>query len=460
MRCRFTVLLAMFFVLSPTAFAAEIHLIEGDLVVEVPGFPHHPLTIKLPESPRSAAVVFRGAFELFDSVKLKNALRDAKERHPGETVYLYIDSPGGAYSEALKILDLMEEFRTHTPIVTVACGPGAFSAGAMIWLGGTECQIIGGSVVGFYAPYYADTRKTTPELIANVRKRMMKNAWRLPAFREYAQDMADYVEALFADQGAEGFLVAFIDWKKKRLELDMWTQKVLAELPRRWLAGYDEAWDSFLKTSSRVPSAYGFLAWGNPDGGVDKWYNKNERLGLPSTAEYLQGKGLIKEDIPPISIYSATFTEEDALPKFGNTEIDSHVFLTDDAVSLRPLFQWHWGNASTAFWNYSVIEDKKNGLFSTSAEGWMLKLDNLRKGGITEKNITEKDIIDGYLNAITLKWQRYLKSEGEVWTLKTGGSYADNTKHYFFKTPSYPPFGMCRERLPLKFITKLGMWDR
>lgn len=350
------VLLAFTAIAGPTSstIAAEIHLIEGDLEIDIQALEAR--SIKLPQSPRSASVVFRGKFELFDSVKLKNALRDAKDRHPGETVYLYIDSPGGAYNEALKILDLMEEFRKHTPIVTVACGPGAFSAGAMIWLGGTECQIIGGSVVGFHAPYYSESSSTTPELVENVRERMMRDASRLPAFREYAQDMADYVGSLFAQQGPAGFLVAYIDWKKKRLELDMWTPKELAELPQRWLTGYDEAWDTYLTTSVSAPYI-----------GCQR-RKTYKSLGLPFPSDYLKTKKLVKEDVPPISVFSVTFTEEDDRPKFGKTEVDSHVFLNDDATSLRPLFAWHFHYGAAGAFSHVPLAGGRE----TTLSLWML----------------------------------------------------------------------------------------
>ncbi len=124
----------------------------------------------------------------------------------GRQVVLDIETPGGLAVEGV----IMSDMITNYPgtIATRAVGSGAWSAGAMMWIGGDIQVIEDDSVVGFHLAYVPDCRSCDTAGINGIIGGVIANAvtanggpW--PAARSLLIDMATVRDAF----GPQGFVM-------------------------------------------------------------------------------------------------------------------------------------------------------------------------------------------------------------------------------------------------------------
>jgi hypothetical protein len=97
-------------------------------------------------------VSFSGPVEFGDADNLERIMRGLG----GHAFTLEIETPGGMAVEGISMCDMITSY--PGTITTVAVGSGAWSAGAMMWIGGDITTIQTGSVVGFHLAYIPGCR--------------------------------------------------------------------------------------------------------------------------------------------------------------------------------------------------------------------------------------------------------------------------------------------------------------
>lgn len=221
-----------------SVFAAEV-VDLGDAYEKIGAIEYPAGEWHMPRTRPTAGAYFRGPVELFDFIKLKKILNKHKIES-ADPFYLYIDTPGGRYAECIKMMDYLSEFRAKRPLITIAIGEGAFSAGAMMWACGDTYLIADGSVVGFHAPYSIEsdgTEITNQEWVAHMKSRLLDECSRIPEFIDYAEGISEYVGSVFEESGASGFLIVE-PTSTGDFDIDMWTEQELQNKHGRWADAY------------------------------------------------------------------------------------------------------------------------------------------------------------------------------------------------------------------------------
>jgi len=194
-------------------------------------------------------VHIQGEIDLFDSVRLKQALRKLELADHVKAVMISIDSPGGLYLEAPRMIRAIRDYAAEhdVKVVTAAVGEGAWSAAAMVWLAGDVLQIVdGGAAVGFHAAYDPRDLSVAEELLPEIRGLIEDNFARMQrgGFRWKEDELAaakvdvdfigesisDYLELAFETKGASAFLVLDSD-----LEVDLWEAESLEKRTATWI---------------------------------------------------------------------------------------------------------------------------------------------------------------------------------------------------------------------------------
>lgn len=192
----------------------------------------------------------QGPIDVFDSVRLKQALESIELDKDVKAITISICSPGGVYFEAPKMIDVIRAYakENNVKIITSAVGRGAWSAAAMVWLAGDCAQIArGNSAVGFHAAYDPRDKSKAKQLVPQIQslirthiKRMSAGAFEFgkDSFRPkklkrdtkfIADSIADYISIAFDAKGPGGFLVI-----KSDFTVDLWEQRQFTNYTSKW----------------------------------------------------------------------------------------------------------------------------------------------------------------------------------------------------------------------------------
>lgn len=148
-------------------------------------------------------LTFTGAVELGDS----DYLWDYIQRQAGHDFILEIETPGGVAVEGIAMCDMLTTYPGN--VTTVAIGTGAWSSGAMMWIGGDVMIIRTGSVVGFHLAYIPGCYQCDCSPINSIVGSVLTAAAvrgdmsRYPALRQLVLEIA----ICRADFGPQGFVM-------------------------------------------------------------------------------------------------------------------------------------------------------------------------------------------------------------------------------------------------------------
>lgn len=235
-------------ILSSGAQASEIFVVKGSrsaMASTLPGTDGS-VNVLLQEGAYASGADYRhvhihGAIDVFDSVRLKQALGELEIDEGVRAVRVSICSPGGVYLEAPRMVKVIREFakENSVPIVTQSVGRGAWSAAALVWLAGDVLQISSGEaecVVGFHAAYDSRDLKIAEQLLPEIKSLIGGNLSRMDGgvFRYDAEvetrnapmkrdlgfvsdSICDYLGLAFQAKGSQAFLVLDDEFK-----VDLW----------------------------------------------------------------------------------------------------------------------------------------------------------------------------------------------------------------------------------------------
>lgn len=200
-------------------------------------------------------IVVHGPIEMFDSARMEQALLQASKRNPNmRSLQIVISSPGGLYLEGLKTYDAIRAFSDKSKgvsVTTITAGPGAWSAGGIIWAAGDRMVITPGSAVGFHPAYNPKTNETSEELVAELEAIVSNTFGQLKKPRhDIAKSLSEYVRAAFNTFGSGMFFI--IDDNGK---IDLWEdsrQKLFFGGEAPWVQELDYAFLDFLFRTRNV----------------------------------------------------------------------------------------------------------------------------------------------------------------------------------------------------------------
>lgn len=160
-------------------------------------------------------IQFSGPVEDGDWEQLNDGLVQAA----GRQVVLDIETPGGLAVEGIIMCDMITNY--PGTIATRAVGSGAWSAGAMMWVGGDIQVIEPDSVVGFHLAYVPGCRTCDTAgingiiggVIGNAVTSRQSTAW--PTARDLLIDMATVRDTY----GPQGFVMFNAEGRK---DIGMW----------------------------------------------------------------------------------------------------------------------------------------------------------------------------------------------------------------------------------------------
>ncbi len=260
-----SILLATVLSMAQVGFAADIVVIKGGREAGSSFLPHKDgvmmCSVQQPEGMNDAdwsalrQVHLHGPVDVFDSIRMKQALNAIEIDDDVTSVTISICSPGGVYFEAPRMIEAIRDYaeRSGLQIVTCAVDRGAWSAAAMVWLAGDVLQIAeGASAVGFHAPYDSRDLSKVDELVPEVRSLIETHLGRMedrafeaaegggaptvlrkqPSF--LADSISDYIDIAFNAKGSQAFLVI-----KSDFDVDLWEEDKFANHVTRWSGAYE-----------------------------------------------------------------------------------------------------------------------------------------------------------------------------------------------------------------------------
>ncbi len=219
-------------------------------------------------TPHQQVLTITGPIDTFDTVKVKQALRrlDGSKSH----LTVVISSPGGELYEGYRVAEQLMAWaeETDTELLTIAAGPGAWSAGAILWMAGDSWGIIQNSMVGFHGPYHPNTRELAAEELATFNE-YVKSRWQAVVpktnpLHDLGEDIAAYTRRVAALQGVDAFITLEGKWPESRsffgprsnarVDVDMKTGDEVIEFVNsgRWLTSLE------LSSGNLIASSYLF----------------------------------------------------------------------------------------------------------------------------------------------------------------------------------------------------------
>lgn len=269
---------------GPLLAAADILVVKGGPGDNASHLPHRDgearCTVTRPKGMSAAdwaawrQIHIHGPIDVFDSVRLKQALDKIELAADVRALRISICSPGGVYFEAPRMIKVIREYATKTglQIITSAVERGAWSAAAMVWLAGDCLQIDqDSSAVGFHAAYDKRDKSKVAVLLPQIRGLIKLHLGRMapggfeakagatqlrrvpgdPGF--LAKTIDEYIELVFDAKGAGAFIVI-----KSDFGIDLWEQAKFAAHSAKWPAQYGAFLRDVLEQGLALQKSKGF----------------------------------------------------------------------------------------------------------------------------------------------------------------------------------------------------------